>query len=52
MTGKLYVLVRVNIAVKRHHDQSNSHKEKLILGASLQLRGLAHNGGTGQHAGR
>ena len=35
------VLVRVSIAMKRHHDQGNSYKEKHLIGAGLQYRGLS-----------
>ena len=32
--------IRISIAVKRHHDHSNSYKE--FIGAGLQFRGLVH----------
>jgi hypothetical protein len=35
-------LVRVSIAVKRHHDQSNSYRCKHFIGAALQFRGWVH----------
>jgi hypothetical protein len=28
--------------VKRHHDHGNSYKEKHLIGAGLQFRGLIH----------
>ena len=36
------VLVRVSIAVKRHHDQGNSHKGKHCIGAAYKVSGSAH----------
>ena len=36
------VLVKVTIAVKRHHDQGNSYKEKRLTRVSLQFRALVH----------
>ena len=36
----IHVLVRVPIAVKRHHDRSNSYKGHLI-GAGLQFQSLS-----------
>ena len=36
------VLVEVSVAVKRHHDHSDSYKRKHLIEAGLQLRGLAH----------
>ena len=36
------ILVRVSIAVKRHHDHGNSYKRKHLIGAGLQFRGLVH----------
>lgn len=36
------VLGRVFIAVKRHHDHSNSYKGKHLIGAGLQFEGLVH----------
>jgi hypothetical protein len=37
------VLVKVSIAVKRHHDHSNSYKgEYLAVIGLLQFRGLVH----------
>ena len=38
----LAVLVRVSVAVKRHHDHGNSHKGKHLIGAGLQFRGSVH----------
>ena len=32
------VLVKVSIAVNRHHDQGNSYKEQNLLGAGLQVQ--------------
>ena len=41
------ILVRIFIAVKRHHDQGNSYKEKHLTGAGLLFRDfiLCHYGG-------
>ena len=36
-----FILLRISMAVKRHHDHSNSYKGN-IWGGSLQLRGLVH----------
>jgi hypothetical protein len=36
----LAVLVRVSIAVKRHHDHSNSYKGRHLIGS--EFRGLVH----------
>ena len=33
-----FVLVRACIAVKRHHDYSNSYNEKHVIGAGLQFQ--------------
>ena len=30
------------IAVKRYHDHGNSYKERHLIGADLQIRGLVH----------
>ena len=39
MQLKIYtVLVRVSIAVKRHHDQGNSYKRKHLIGAGLEFQ--------------
>jgi hypothetical protein len=35
--------------VKRHHDQSNSYKEKHLIGAGIQFRGLVHYHHGGKH---
>jgi hypothetical protein len=32
------VLVRISIAVKRHHDQGNSYKGQHLIGAGLQVQ--------------
>jgi hypothetical protein len=32
------VLVRISIAMKRHHDQDNSYKGKDLFGAGLQFQ--------------
>ena len=32
------VLVRVSIAVKRHHDQGNSYKGQHLIGAGFQVQ--------------
>ena len=32
------VLVRVSIAVKRHHDQGNSYKGQHLIGAGLHFQ--------------
>ena len=37
-TIEFSVLVRVSIAVKRHHDQGNSYKGKHLIAASLQVQ--------------
>jgi len=37
-----YICLCISIAVGRHHDQGNSHKEKHLIGAGLQLRGLVY----------
>jgi hypothetical protein len=34
-------LIRVSIAMKRHHDQGNSYKGKHFIGASLRLQGFS-----------
>ena len=31
----VFALVKVTIAVKRHHSHSNTHKEKHLIGAGL-----------------
>ena len=31
-------LVRVSIAVKRHHEQGNSYKQQHLIGAGLQVQ--------------
>ena len=36
------VLIRVSIAVKRHHDHGNSYKGKHFIGAGLQFRGSVY----------
>ena len=33
----LTILVRVSIAVKRHHDHGNSYRGKHVIGAGLQF---------------
>jgi len=33
-------LVRFSVAMKRHHNHSNSYKGKHLIGAGLQFRGL------------
>jgi hypothetical protein len=35
-------MVRVSIAVTRHHDPGNSYKRKHLIGAGLPFRGLVH----------
>jgi hypothetical protein len=35
------ILVRVFIAVKRHHDQGNSYKGQHLIGAGLQVQGFS-----------
>jgi hypothetical protein len=35
------ILVRVPIAMKRHHDQSNSYKENHLIGAGLQVQRIS-----------
>ena len=39
---KLCVFSSCFIVVKRHHDHSTSDKEKHLIGAGLQFRGLVH----------
>ena len=34
----IVVLYRVSIAVKKHHDQGNSYKDKHLIGAGLQFQ--------------
>lgn len=46
----LCVLVRVSIAMKRHHDRGNPYNETPFIGAALELGGLAHYHG-GKHSG-
>jgi hypothetical protein len=46
---KSYILVKVSIAVKKHHDHSNFYKRKHLTG--LQFRGLVHCHHGGQHGG-
>jgi hypothetical protein len=46
------VLVRVSIAVKRHHDRCNSYKGKHFIGAGLQFRGLVCYHRCRKHAGK
>ena len=36
--SKESVLVRVSVAMKRHHDHGNSHKGKHLIGAGLQFQ--------------
>lgn len=43
------VLVRVSMAVKRHHDHSNSYRGKHLIGTGLKFRGLAHCHQGGKH---
>jgi len=45
------VLVRVFIAVKRHHDHCNSYKGKHLIVAGLQCRDLVHFCHGGKHGG-
>ena len=40
--GKVCVCLRVSIAVKRHHDHSNSYKGKHLIGVAYSFTGLAH----------
>ena len=40
------------IAVKSHHEHSNSCKGKHLLGAGLQFRGLVHYRHGGKHGSR
>jgi hypothetical protein len=42
MSQTISVLVRVSIALKRHHDHGNSYKGKHLIGAGLRFRGLVH----------
>jgi hypothetical protein len=41
--------LRVSIAVKRHQNHANSHKETHLIGAGLQFRGLVHYHHGGKH---
>ena len=43
LCASLGVLVRVSVAVKRHHNHGNSYKGKYLIGvAHLQFRALVH----------
>ena len=42
LTDYVCVLVRISIAMKRHHDHCNSHKGKHLIGSALQFGGLVH----------
>ena len=47
-----YVLVRVSVVMKRHHDHSSSYKEKhLIEVAAYSFRGFVHCCHSGEHGG-
>jgi hypothetical protein len=35
--------------MKRHHDNSNSYKEKHLIGVGLQIKGLVHYLHDGKH---
>ena len=50
----LYVLVRVSIAMKRHHDHDNSYKGRHLIGTSLQIQRFSplSEKEAWQHAGR
>ena len=48
----IIVLVRVCIAVKRHHDQGNSYKDNVSLGLAYRLRGSVHYQGRNMAASR
>jgi hypothetical protein len=43
------VLVRVSIAVKRHHDQGNSYKGQHLIGAVLQVQRFSPLSSRQQH---
>ena len=43
------VLVRVSIAVERHHDHRNSYKGRHLIGGDLQFRGSVHYHHVGKH---
>jgi hypothetical protein len=48
-------LVRVSIAVKRHHEQGNSYKQQHLIGAGLQVQRFSPLSSwkeAWQHAGR
>ena len=51
MLTSFRVLVRVSVAVKRHHghDDSKSYKRKHLIRAGLQFRGLVHHHHGGKH---
>ena len=40
-----FLLVRVSIVVKRHHDHSNSYTGKTLTEAGLQFRARCHHSG-------
>ena len=40
-----------SIAVKRHHDHSNSYKGKHLIGPGLQVQSLVHCHHGGKHGG-
>jgi hypothetical protein len=44
-----HCLSQAFIAVKRHHDHSNSYKGKYFIEAALQFRGLVHCHHGGKH---
>lgn len=41
---------RVSVALKRHHDHSNSYKEKHVIRAILQFGGLVFYSHKGKHS--
>ena len=48
-SSKDTVLVRVSIAVKRHHGHGNSYEGKNLIGMTYSFRGLVHYCHGGKH---
>jgi hypothetical protein len=44
-----HILVRISIAMKRHHDHGNSYKGNHLIGAGLQFRASVHYHHVGKH---
>ena len=49
--GEGIALVKVSLALKRHHDRWNSYKGKHSIGDGLQFRGLIHCHHSRKHGG-